>query len=363
MIQSLLQHEIRDRIRAVTDCDVETLLATKSYHELTYEKLRRHPFFTSNWHLTTPYYRSLRPSGEVELNHDSPIPLEVSNNLYQTTPPVIPSLHDLCLRAVGEAVIQVAFATADNGGIRPEQFPWMQQFSLQKLSLLDQERIKYYLYRQEKLHIPSIYRLFHRNLPDSRCLRTIPSWNTREYIGLNRELQGHYKADYHFTIVSNLAMGRYDSDSEGKGKEENFVKATITQINKLRPKVLLVMGPFTTLPITTTTTLEEVVVVVNQAYEQQIQTFRKLMARVSDTIPVLFIPSEREMHFQLNNLHNSHHIQVYQSYFGCDYYGFWYQGTRGIIINSSLLIYGMNPLYHLLTEANAQEEWLEEEDL
>lgn len=371
----MLSKETADRIAFATDSNIEEIMATKNFSQLSYEKLRQHPFFTSDWCLTSEYTSKIIPNAIRFEQKLHTITSDEAARIYEDAPATIPSLHDLCIRAVGEAVVEVAFETANNGGVRPTHIPWMQKFSLSKVSSIDKERIKYYLYRQEKLHVPSIYRLFHNNLPDARCIRSNILMNNYEYIGLNRELQGHYKQDYHFIVLSNCSLGSNNNSSEGKGsgggggesQDEKLLKTTITQINKLRPKFLIMMGNFTSLPLKVTVNPESSKVDLEENYSLQIQQFRRSMARVSDTIPVVFVPGENEVNLlNADDAHVNKHREAYHSLFGCDFYGFWYQGTRGVVINSSLMIAGSllkenNSDEELLKAFLTQEEWLEEE--
>ena len=235
------------------------------------------------------------------------------------------------------------------------------KFNLQKISHLDRERVKYLLLRKEKLHIPSIYRLFHKTLPDSRCIRTDISFQNNEYIGFSHDLQGHFTADFHYSMIANPLI----PNSTEESNEEKLLKNAITQINKLRPKFLILFGNFTasvnhsnpTTPSSSSSSTEN--------YLQEVTRFRRLIARVSDTIPSIFIPGDHEMGEDLVNF--TFHQQQYRSSFGCDYFSFWYQGMKGIILNSNLLIAGA--LHHqqdqsedeLYLEFKKQEEWLDEE--
>jgi hypothetical protein len=216
------------------------------------------------------------------------------------------------------------------------------------------------LLRKEKLHIPSVYRLFHRNLPDSRCIRTNVVLNNREYLGLTRELQGHYHSDFHFIVLGNPIIG-----SKPVSEEDSLMKTTITQINKLRPKFCVVIGNFTSSMITlekkekekdNTDSTNNSSVVVNSTYSEQIQSFRRFMARISDTIPVIFVPGDHEM--SSSSSLSREILSNYYSLFGCDYFGFWYQGTRGLVLNSVLMIQGERDYPE---EFHKQEEWLDEE--
>jgi hypothetical protein len=237
---------------------------------------------------------------------------------------------------------------------------------------LDNERIKYYLLRKEQLQIPSIYRLFHKNLPDTRCIHSDVHLNNHEFLDFPHTAQGHFKSDYHFSVIANPLIGlshdnKASSDIKEESSEEKLLKTTITQINKLRPKFLLVLGNFTKHINHSTVEHEDL------EYLNQVQSFRRCMARVSDTIPIIFVPGDHEMGFSPSSPYSSpenflyHRIQ-YQKLFGCDYFSFWYQGTKGIVINSHLLIEGSKLVgqtgcehEELFREFTAQEEWLEEE--
>jgi hypothetical protein len=51
--------------------------------------------------------------------------------------------------------------------------------------------------------------------------------------------------------------------------------------------------------------------------------FRKCMARVSETIPVLFVPGENDVGAQPT----PQSIARYHAQFGCDFFGFWFGGN------------------------------------
>jgi hypothetical protein len=139
LIRILLQLDVNDRLSAVTDLPLP--ITIESLPKISYDKMRRHPFFTTNWSLVSQYQMKLFASVGFHPN-----PMETTNNqnneeagseetktssleffqtIFQQSPSRIPSLHDLCLRAVGQAAVQVAFETANNGGARPS-IPWMQ---------------------------------------------------------------------------------------------------------------------------------------------------------------------------------------------------------------------------------------------
>jgi serine/threonine-protein phosphatase CPPED1 len=59
------------------------------------------------------------------------------------------------------------------------------------------------------------------------------------------------------------------------------------------------------------------------------------MARVSETIPVLFVPGERDVGL----MPSPASLAAYRSKFGHDYFSFWYGGLKCVVMNSTLLIH------------------------
>jgi hypothetical protein len=138
LIRMLLQLDVNDRLSAVTDLPLP--VTVESLPKLSYDKMRRHPFFSTNWSLVSQYQMKLfasvgfhpNPMEETDKNNEEigseetkSSSLEFFRTIFHQSPSRIPSLHDLCLRAVGQAAVQVAFETANNGGARPS-IPWMQ---------------------------------------------------------------------------------------------------------------------------------------------------------------------------------------------------------------------------------------------
>ena len=77
------------------------------------------------------------------------------------------------------------------------------------------------------------------------------------------------------------------------------------------------------------------------------------MARISDTIPVLYVPGDRDIGIYPTDTT----IDSYCDRFGADYFGFWFNGTRILCLNSPLLRHPD----HCLEKAFAQDLWFEEE--
>jgi hypothetical protein len=336
--------------------------------KVSYDIIREHSFFTK-WELE---YSTLQSQfyGKMEIDQinseylsssDAFINVEYTRNIYKIAEQggisSIQSLHDICLRAVGEAAISVAFHTADNGGIRPD-IPWIKKFILHdNVSFVDRERIMHYLERKQKLHIPGIHRLFYKTLPQSRCIRANP--NSLDYVGMNRDLQGRHELDFFYIIISNPRVGA-EGDTNG-----NELKQRVTQINKIRPKFVVVTGNF--------------VDSYDENYEANVDVFRKCIARISDTINVLFVPGPEDLAYCNLQVRNNSipfecflskdSVDRYRCYFGADYYSFWYQGMKGIVINSSLFIADNfsrnvadeNTKEFIFSEVQRQLVWLIEE--
>ena len=78
------------------------------------------------------------------------------------------------------------------------------------------------------------------------------------------------------------------------------LRAAISSVNKLRPRFLVMSGNFTySYPPTTTTPDGGGDGSIGIVHEAEVELFRKTMARVSETIPILFVPGERGRHIPL----------------------------------------------------------------
>lgn len=136
MIQLLLQKDVNDRIQSSTGLDptANNMKNAEVLSALCYDNLRSHSFFTQ-WTqeviiprhsfyasvLKVPQERILSSVSFVE-DCES---LAYQREIYQKPAVRVSSLHDLCIRAVGEAVIKASFEISNNGGIKPK-IPWIQ---------------------------------------------------------------------------------------------------------------------------------------------------------------------------------------------------------------------------------------------
>ncbi len=334
----------KSRMMGLIGQSIESSITDQSvYASITYDIVRNHPFFLK-WdeviveNQIEHYRLSLGAQKDNSLLwNNAAITHEtcVDQNIFFGPAVRIPSLHDLCIRAVAHAAVDVSFATADNGGIRPK-IPWMQQFNVLKLlSPLDLGRVAHVLDRQQKFHIPGVQRLFFHSLPDCRCRKANDA--TKEYSGFSRILQGHFTTKFHFVEVSGLSLAHTDTDLDQ-------FKAFLSHINKIRPKFLAIIGNFLAESIVSDTVTD---------HDNAIEKFRKQVARVSDTISVVFVPGVSEV-----GVHPTQQtLTRYRALFGADYFSFWYQGMKGIVINSPLLLNGEGAP----EEADTQIKWLEEE--
>jgi 3',5'-cyclic AMP phosphodiesterase CpdA len=209
---------------------------------------------------------------------------------------------------------------------------------------LDRAQVQHYLSRQQRLHTTGVYRLFCGSLVESRTKRS--DLSSGEYLGLTRQLQGHWDRDFYFLQLAAPKFGAEAVLAGGDGAnveaEERRLKDLVAAVNKLRPRFLVMVGD-----LTAAATGEGAV------YDTQVEALRKSMARVSDTIPVLYCPGSHDV----GAVPTPASLAGYRARFGADYFGFWYGGVRGLIINSSLLIHPEGSP----EEAARQETWLTEE--
>jgi 3',5'-cyclic AMP phosphodiesterase CpdA len=250
----------------------------------------------------------------------------------------------------------------------------MQAFNLQRLSEEDRGRVAHYLSRRSRLHNPGVYRLFWPSVVDARSSRVDPS--TWDYIGYDREAQGQWTKDFFFAFLADPLLGYAAAHSgsnasaaavsapssasvssttdkstcvaSGCEAEVDSLRAAISAINRLRPRFVVMAGNFTYRSCDQVTEESS-----SSLYESQLDQFRKTMARVSETIPVLYVPGPRNV----GEAPTPGSLAAYSKRFGNHFYGFWYGGLRCLVINSPLLA---NPT-RAPAEAAAQEKWLAEE--
>jgi hypothetical protein len=318
----------------------------------------------------------------VDKNKSLPLTL-----IYNYPSIQIPTLHEICIRIVAKCILIVANAIAENGGIRPKIPYWISTFSLYKkgkigiLSDLDKGLIMHYLLRQDRLHSPGVYRLFCSSTIEARSHR-ITDDTTRQYIGFTHQLQGHWEKDFLFMQIAaplfgqssfllrsdrdsstgNTTIGSDNGDSSiNNGSsdimnrddcttEESILQGIISSINKLRPRFLVIHGSltFSSSPLALDGNHQ------NYNYPTtHLQSLRKTMARLADSIPAIYVPGDNDV----GVIPTVESLQAYRSLFGADYFGFWYGGMRGLVLNSSLMI---NPS-SAVEESLKQDAWFTEE--
>jgi hypothetical protein len=114
------------------------------------------------------------------------------------------------------------------------------------------------------------------------------------------------------------------------------MRSAVSSINRLRPRFVVISGALTW-----------------TATDANLEAVKKIIARISETIPVLLVPGSSDM----GSPPSVEGLERYRKNFGADHYGFWYSGVRCLIINSNLFVYSdVFPV-----EALAQDIWFEEE--
>jgi hypothetical protein len=231
--------------------------------------------------------------------------------LFDEAPQRVPKLSELCLRAVGEAT--VAARARDK--------------RLLALLPADRRAVMHFLARVERLHEPRVLRSFYGSLADARCLRALTG--TREYLGLEYDAQGKWKEPFAF---AHFCFGKlHDRNASGEAAAGEalgvHLKRLVSAVNRLRPKLLVVTGDFST------GTPASVVV-----------DFRSAISRVSESIPLVFVTAP-----------SPGCAPAMAGFFGADWYGFWFGGMRGLVLNSALILDEETSL------SKAQEEWFDGE--
>mmetsp|Transcript_2332 Transcript_2332/g.6781 ORF Transcript_2332/g.6781 Transcript_2332/m.6781 type:complete len:822 (-) Transcript_2332:113-2578(-) len=221
----------------------------------------------------------------------------------------VPALSDLCVRVLAKGIVDKI--------IRPRK--------LTSLTGASYHRIRHVLSRMKRLHEPRILRMFWESMQDARCLRSLTA--TREYIGLEYDVQGHWVDPFVFALGA-LVVDHPVEDDAAADALEATVKRVVSSMNRLRPKFCcFILPPNSMLPT------------------RFVPRLRATISRVSESIPLAFVHS----HCRPGEAGNAS--------FGADYFGFWYGGMRCLVLNSALLVQA-----HEMADAYAaQETWFDEE--
>jgi serine/threonine protein kinase len=292
---------------------------------LVYSGLRSHPFF----HMCDKFERPM----------ERPVFAQIER---------VPTLVQLAIRAVGRACEPVTVAVAQYGAVRDVPTDgadaWIARFDLLRLREPIRGHVAYYLSRRERLHPPSTLRLFYPTAIDTKLLGRI-DMSTREVIGYvrdmhignsitgrtNRKKIGYDEVEdeysFYFTALSEVSI-EASSSTSGSVSQEHY-KKLISSINKLRPRFVMLSGNFTASALGQAT------------YSQEMDAFRKLTAKVSETIPVLLIPGQRDVCESTPDgrlILTPTSLSAYRRLCGADYFALWYGGIRVLIVNSTLLM-------------------------
>ena len=126
MIRLLLEKDPKERLRSACgpSCSLEAALTGSTLQPslLCYDGLRSHEIFRDPSCLLDSV---VRDQGTCVME-DELSTVEGVRTVYERTAVQVPTLRELCLRATGKAVIILAEAIAENGGVRPASPAWMQ---------------------------------------------------------------------------------------------------------------------------------------------------------------------------------------------------------------------------------------------
>lgn len=129
MIRLLLQVDPKARLRSA--CGVDTDLPADAFAgplpQLSYDGLRNHEMFRDPT-CTSGAPKDLQGGGGDELSTVAGM-----RTVYERTAWKMPTLREICLRAVGRAALVLADAINENGGVRPTTPSWMQVRKIMRL--------------------------------------------------------------------------------------------------------------------------------------------------------------------------------------------------------------------------------------
>jgi len=250
---------------------------------------------------------------------------------------ILPKLKELCVRAAGRFAIQLGNLSNVDGPAENSRF----------LNLCTDEKVRvmHYLERKGELKNPRIFRLFHQNSSDAKCLKA--SAETREFLGMDYQSQGQWSDPFFFVHIGDPQFGIRTCDASGKGgssweTEAENLRQAVKAVNRLRPRFVVVSGDFTN-------------AFPNEPdFESQLADFKTIISKISASIPILFLPGNHD----IGNFPSLENIARYKKSFGADYYSFWYGGVKGLVLNSTLFF---SPEGEELSVLQEMENWLEEQ--
>ncbi|CAM9759010.1 unnamed protein product, partial [Chrysoparadoxa australica] len=239
-----------------------------------YAGLKAHPFFTScGWAIDT---------------------------IYDGLALRVPKLEELAVRAFGKHLVRYAQETP----VILDPLPSHAQFH--RLKAASQAAVKHYLYRAGDLASPRVFRLLFKSNVTAKCSRADPV--LRECPGMGWEGQGQWEEPFFFIHLGDPLPAKIADMKAHLSDLHECVKA----INKLRPKFVVISGSL------------------NHASEENVALMRSVTARISESIPVVYACAS------LGSTDDQQR-KDYRNNFGADYFGFWWGGVRGVVLDQSQL--------------------------
>ena len=224
-----------------------------------------------------------------------------------------PTAEEQALRALGDALLDSLLEAG-----MPEHIT----AQLGELSERDLAAVRMYLRQHGKLQEPKIWKAVTRGASRWQTAGRRASTHTREYLGLEKQIQGKWTQPFHFV-------------SAALPSTEEQLSALVKGCNAMRPAPAF---------------LAVTVGAPGFSHEDALRGLCKLSAGV----PLIFVPAADS---DAGVDAGGPRAAAYAQSFGADWYGFWFQGMRGLVVNSRLL---MAPSLHP-ENARRQEDWLEEQ--
>lgn len=141
--------------------------------------------------------------------------------LHEKPAETVPTLKDLCIRAVAEQAIVSSLdpEAADPGAGGSDDMLRMKEN--------DRERVMHFLDRLKKLHEPRVLRRFYTSTTEAKMSRVRPQ--TRDFLGLTSERESQYEKPIDFVQIT-------------PSNDIDRMKSIIKAVNKKRPKFAVVTG-------------------------------------------------------------------------------------------------------------------------
>lgn len=176
----------------------------------------------------------------------------------------------------------------------------------------------------------------------------------RGYEGMSRAEHGGPEKPFFFVQMADTQLGMANGSTRGWEEELELCRRAVDEVNRLRPAFAIVCGDMIDeFPDEENVDEKQRLSRSTERRARQKRDFETTMGLIHEDIPILCVCGNHDV----GNRPNAATLRDYKETFGDDYFVFWCQGVRCLVVNSQLWVDGSDAP----EEAEAQERWLDEQ--